>query len=343
MRWLLSSKPYKTTAYYYQAGLWWPAAYSGGWLPLAGCAPAFPSRVFLFTFLTCVYMKFSTTFSELLPRLSTFVLASSLLMTSLLSGCQKKDDSTPVPAPAPPAVQLATDAKLGSILTDGQGNTLYYFALDIAGSNSCGTAACAAQWPVFYAPTLTVGSGLNAADFTTSKTASGQSQTLYKGWPLYYYATSSGGQSVREQPGQTQGNGIGGVWYAARPDYSVMVAMGTVMNKATSKASTKPYLIDSQGRTLYTYSVDATHPGSQPTNCTGGCTDAWPIFYQAHPTAPSCLKASDFGTITRTDGPNGSTRLQTTYKGSPLYYFVADNSVRGKAEGEGGDWAVAMP
>ncbi|NML66683.1 hypothetical protein HHL22_15860 [Hymenobacter sp. RP-2-7] len=277
-----------------------------------------------------------------LARCSARTLAGFLLVVLTLSSCQKKEDAV-APTPAPPAVQLANDAKLGSFLTDGQGNTLYYFTLDVSGSNNCGAAACAAQWPVFYAPAITVGAGLNAADFTTGKTAGGQNQTLYKGWPLYYYAAPTGSQNVREQPGQTQGNGIGDVWYVVRPDYTVMVAMGAVENKVTSKTSFKPYLIDPQGRTLYTFSADAAHPTTQATNCTGGCTDAWPIFYQANLKVPSCLKASDFGTITRTDGPNGGTRLQTTYKGSPLYYFVADNGVRAKIEGEGGDWAVAMP
>lgn len=285
--------------------------------------------------------SFFTRFS-FLQRLTSLAVVGFVFLTLALSGCQKKDD-TVAPAPAPPALQLTTDAKLGSFLTDGQGNTLYYFALDVAGSSNCGTAACAANWPVFYTPTITVGAGLNAADFTTGKTAGGQSQTYYKGWPLYYYTTPTNGQNVREQPGQALGNGLGGVWYVVRPDYTVMMAMGAVLNKATNKTSTKTYLIDPQGRTLYTFSADAAHPATQASNCTGGCTDAWPIFYQASPKAPSCLQASDFGTITRTDGPNGTTRLQTTYKGMPLYYFVADNAVRGKVEGEGGDWAVAMP
>ncbi|MGI4834845.1 MAG: COG4315 family predicted lipoprotein [Janthinobacterium lividum] len=288
-------------------------------------------------------MHLSTYFFRL-PRLSVLLLTSCLLLTVALSGCQKKEDTvTPTPTLTPPAVQLASDAKLGSFLTDGQGNTLYYFTLDVAGSNSCGAAACAAQWPVFYTPTITVGTGLNAADFTTGKTAGGQNQTLYKGWPLYYYAAPAGNQNVREQSGETLGNGSGSVWYVVHPDYTVMVAYASITNQDTHKVSTKSYLIDPQGRTLYTFSEDAAHPAAQPTNCTGGCIDAWPIFYQANMKAPSCLKASDFGTITRTDGPNGSKRLQTTYKGMPLYYFIADNAVRGKVEGEEGEWAVAMP
>lgn len=285
-------------------------------------------------------MAFSSIPFRLLQRLA--VAGCLLLGLSPLSGCQKKDDAV-TPTATPPAVQLAADAKLGSFLTDGQGNTLYYFTLDVTGSNSCDVAACAAEWPVFYAATVTVGAGLNATDFTTGKTASGKNQTFYKGWPLYYYAMPVNGQNVREQPGETYGNGIGNAWYVVRPDYSVMVATGNIINQDTKQATVKSYLVDSQGRTLYTFSVDATNPTTQSTNCTGGCIDAWPVFYQANIKAPSCLKASDFGTIKRSDGPNGSTRLQTTYKGNPLYYFVADNGIRAKVEGEEGTWAVAMP
>lgn len=276
------------------------------------------------------------------PLLITFTTLT--LATTLLSGCKKDKGDTA----APVAVKLTSSATLGNFLTDGQGNTLYYFAPDVNGSNACGSAACAAEWPLFYAPDVTVGAGLNAADFTTGQTAGGAKQTFYKGWPLYYFAAPANGQNVREAAGETRGEGLGKVWYVVRPDYSVMVGMNPVVDQSTSKTSVKRYLIDPQGRALYTFAKDGRVPDSQPTNCQGGCVAVWPVFYQAKITAPSGLKASDFGTITRADGPNGSPCLQTTYKGLPLYYFMPDNSVRGKVEGDGdnggGDlWAVATP
>ena len=73
-----------------------------------------------------------------------------LLAALILGSCKKNDDGT-APVAALPAVQLANNAALGSFLMDGQGHTLYYFALDVNGSNACGTGACAAEWPVFYA------------------------------------------------------------------------------------------------------------------------------------------------------------------------------------------------
>ncbi len=48
--------------------------------------------------------------------------------------CQK-DDVTPVPTPN--KVQLTVDATFGSILTDSQGKSLYFFADDANGSSYC--------------------------------------------------------------------------------------------------------------------------------------------------------------------------------------------------------------
>lgn len=282
------------------------------------------------------------TFLQRLQALTLAVLLAALLG---LSGCKKTDN--PTPSPAGPAVKLTTTAALGSFLTDGQGNTLYYYGRDVNGTNAC-SGSCALAWPLFYAAEVSVGPGLNAADFTTGQTAGGEKQTFYKGWPLYYFSPAVNGKYEREKPGETLGEGLGKNWYVARPDYSVMVAMNSVVNKRTSQTSTKLYLTDPQGRTLYTFEKDAQAPASQPSNCTGSCITAWPVFYQEKIVAPSGLKATDFGTITRADGPNGAARPQSTYKGLPLYYYSPDGAVRGKVEGDGvggtgNGWFVAVP
>ncbi len=85
------------------------------------------------------------------------------------------------------------------------------------------------------------------------------------------------------------------------------------------------YLADSKGMTLYYYTKDANGQSA----CYGGCATAWPIFYDDSVSVPSSLNASDFGTITRTDGTK-----QTTYKGWPLYYWKNDKAA-GDMTGEG--------
>jgi hypothetical protein len=77
-------------------------------------------------------------------------------------------------------------------------------------------------------------------------------------------------------------------------------------------------------------------------NCTGACAGAWPpVTTTGTATAAGGAKASDIGTITRSDGTK-----QVTYDGHPLYYFSGDSGP-GTATGQGSDgfgakwWLVA--
>ena len=57
-------------------------------------------------------------------------------------------------------------------------------------------------------------------------------------------------------------------------------------------------------------------------DCSGACAAAWPpVPATGTLTATGSAKASDLGTITRSDGTK-----QVTYDGHPLYYFVGDSS-----------------
>lgn len=267
-----------------------------------------------------------------------------LLVASLalgVSSCNDSDENSPPAA----TVRLETNATLGTYLVDKQGNTLYYFARDLAGTNTC-TGGCAPVWPVFYEPNLVLGDDLKAEDFTTSTTPDGKPQTTYKGWPMYYYAPAdAAGQNVREKAGNVLGENVGGVWYVMKPDYSVLVARTNVVHKTTNQTTSKLFLIDSQGRTLYTFDRDRTNPTTLPTNCTSNCIATWPVYLEPGRVMTSSLRNTDFGVITRADGVNGATRQQTTYKGMPLYYYTPDGAQRNKVEGDGigNIWSVATP
>lgn len=265
--------------------------------------------------------------------------------------CKKDAASTPVEDPdAIATVKLATSATLGTYLTDANGHTLYFFARDVDGVNTCTSATCNPLWPVYHEATIKVPRSLRAEDFATKLTADGRPQTTYKGWPLYYYAPASAGTGVftREAAGLAGGNGIGGVWHVLNPDYGVVVASKNVTDKTTGLPVAKTYLTDMQGRTLYFFAKDTSSPGTQPTNCTGGCAGIWPAVYMSVPLVPSKLNASDFATSTRDQGTTTGPRQQLTYKGRALYYFAADNATRGRVEGhnlnDSGDlWFVATP
>ena len=298
-------------------------------------------------------MRTSVTFSA---RLRFFALSLALLgcLSPAISSC-KKDATTPAEDPdAVATVKLATSPTLGTYLTDASGNTLYFFARDIDGANTCTSPTCNPLWPVYYEASVKVPTTLNAADFATKMTSDNRAQTTYKGWPLYYYAPVANGVYTREASGQTGGNGIGGIWHVLNPGYSIMLASKSVEDKTTHVVATKTFMVDGQGRTLYYFAKDNSSPTTQPTNCTGGCAAIWPALYLSAPVVPSSLKTGDFATIARADAPsggayggNGATR-QLTYKGRPLYYYAGDAATRGRAEGHnlddsGDKWFVAGP
>jgi predicted lipoprotein with Yx(FWY)xxD motif len=84
-------------------------------------------------------------------------------------------------------------------------------------------------------------------------------------------------------------------------------------------------IVDSNGNTLYFFSLDAGDSSA----CTGSCITAWPAAYVTNPTFGTGLKDSDFSTINRSDGSK-----QTTYKGWPLYTFTGDKAP-GQITGDG--------
>lgn len=111
------------------------------------------------------------------------------------------------------------------------------------------------------------------------------------------------------------------------PDYTVKLTKDTNLGNV---------LTDSQGKTLYYFSLD--HDGKS-VSCVDNCLSAWPIFYTENILVGEGLLSNDFSSTTRPDGT-----LQTTYKGWPLYYFSNDNSAGDfKGEGINNVWFVAKP
>jgi len=101
-------------------------------------------------------------------------------------------------------------SKLGRVLLDGHGRTLYLFERDERGESYC-SGACAAVWP----PLETDGhpqavGGVAAAALGTIKRDDGDLQVTYRGNPLYYYAADA------STPGKAKGEDVdqfGASWY----------------------------------------------------------------------------------------------------------------------------------
>jgi predicted lipoprotein with Yx(FWY)xxD motif len=118
------------------------------------------------------------------------------------------------PASAPAAgdttVALA-DTALGSILVDAQGRVLYGFKADAAGTSTC-YDTCEQNWPPLLATgTPVAGTGIDGSKLSTIDRTDGTKQLKYGDWPLYYFAGDTAA-------GQSNGQGIGDVWYVLGAD-----------------------------------------------------------------------------------------------------------------------------
>ena len=101
-------------------------------------------------------------------------------------------------------VVTVADSSLGSVLVDGEGNTLYLFTPDGQGSSVC-YDQCATAWPPLSADAV-AGDGVDAGLLGSAPRTDGPDQATYNGWPLYYFVNDAA-------PGDVNGQGVNDVWY----------------------------------------------------------------------------------------------------------------------------------
>lgn len=264
-----------------------------------------------------------------MTRITSLAKATLYIFLLTAAACSKNNDnSTPDPVtPSGPSVKLATSSKFGSVLTDSTGRTLYFFAIDANGSSGC-TGGCVTAWPVFYKANPTLAEGLKATDFGVITRADGAKQTTYKGWPLYYYQNDT-------KAGEINGDAVGGTWFVAKPDYTVMLANAQLVgNNGTQYTSqytpgqeVTQYLTDDYGRTLYAFKPDKFKKNTY-TKPDFSNNATWPLFEtSALKGIPSTLQANLFDTV-QVFG-----KVQLSFKGWPLYYFGSDAMTRGNTKG----------
>jgi len=261
----------------------------------------------------------------------------SMFTTMLIVSCSSddygdNDNQNPDPDPVN-AVQLRTDATFGNVLTDADGFTLYFFAPDAKGDATC-LDGCADAWPVFFTDDLTLDDGLAQADFGTITRSDGQSQITFKGWPLYKFANDT-------EANQINGDGVGGVWFVGKPDYSIMMVRTQLVGRDVNGDETNLtsayvpgeeetfYITDDRGNTLYRFSND-TNGQNNFTASDFSNNGVWPIFNTSIQSVPSNLNKDGFATI------DVFGESQLTYKGWPLYYFGGD-------ENRGDNFGVGFP
>jgi predicted lipoprotein with Yx(FWY)xxD motif len=109
-----------------------------------------------------------------------------------------------------PTVQAGQTSTLGTVLIGSNGRTLYAFDRDTPGVSNCNDA-CAQTWPplVLDSGTPTAASGVGGTLSVIAR-SDGRRQVALNGAPLYFYSGDAA-------PGDTKGEGVGGVWHAAKP------------------------------------------------------------------------------------------------------------------------------
>ena len=144
-----------------------------------------------------------------------------ILLTRSSSPAAPRAAARETPAAAP-SVRVA-QTKLGQILVNAEGRTLYLYMKDRGTKSAC-SRRCSQVWPpatVSGAPTA--GPGVAAAKMTTTRGADNRRQLVYNGHPLYTLTAD-----VR--PGQINGEGFLGTWY-------VISAAGKRIGKLSHSAS----------------------------------------------------------------------------------------------------------
>lgn len=109
-------------------------------------------------------------------------------------------------------VSLGNVQKLGMVLVDSNGMTLYDFHKDKGTTSSC-YGPCAESWPPMLTEgEPTVGNGASSSKLGTTERKDGTTQVTYAGHPLYTFVED-------KKPGEANGNDVkafGASWYALK-------------------------------------------------------------------------------------------------------------------------------
>jgi len=124
---------------------------------------------------------------------------------------------------------------------------------------------------------------------------------------------------------------------SATPTMAVGEGSRAVVTVKSSKYG--QILFDGRGFVLYAFTRDP----KRKSVCAGACATAWPPYIvKSRPRASGGVSGERLATIKRTDG-----RLQGTYAGRPLYYYVGDRHpgqiLCQNVTEFGGVWRVVRP
>jgi predicted lipoprotein with Yx(FWY)xxD motif len=129
---------------------------------------------------------------------------------------QASEEEAAQPSEGPATVAVA-DSELGQILVDGERRTLYLFEQDTGPESTC-YDQCAQNWPALVTTgDPQAGEGADQALLGTTERTDGSIQVTYADRPLYYFAGDAAA-------GDTNGQGVGDVWFVVGPDGSAVTS-----------------------------------------------------------------------------------------------------------------------
>ena len=124
--------------------------------------------------------------------------------------------------------------RLGRVLVNSKGHTLYLFKKDKGAKSSC-YGSCATFWPpALKHGTVTLGPGLKKSLLGTTRRRNGTRQLTYNKHPLYTYKLDT-------RAGQTTGqgvNGFGAKWWALSASGNPVTKMASVTKTTSTTAGT---------------------------------------------------------------------------------------------------------
>ncbi|WP_030769314.1 MULTISPECIES: SCO0930 family lipoprotein [unclassified Streptomyces] len=266
---------------------------------------------------------------------------------------------------AKPAGQLAmaSNDKVGPVLTDSAGFTLYRFDKDTAKppkSNCDGD--CEKTWPVVAAGDVTAAAGMDPAVLGEVVRTDGSKQLTVGGWPAYRYSKDA-------KAGDVNGQGVGGVWFALAADgkkaakgaptpapaapaegeapaggaaEAAPPAAGGAAEAAPGLSVAKDpklgdHIVDGKGMTVYRFKKDTAWP--MASNCTGDCVAKWPVVPPVDKADAKGIVEKGYSVLDRPDG-----KKQQAIDCWPVYTFTGDKKpgdVNG--QGVGGTWYAVSP
>lgn len=170
--------------------------------------------------------------------------------------------------------------------------------------------------------------------------ADGTKQLTVAGWPMYRYAKDTA-------PGDANGQGVGGTWFAAAPDGKKAAVNadgpsgGAEADLAGLSVRKDPELgdvvVDKRGMTVYRFKKDSAWP--MKSACTGDCLEKWPVVPPVQKNDVDGVTTKGFVTFNRPDGIQ-----QQSLDCWPVYTFSGDKKPGDtNGQGVGGTWYAVSP